>query len=144
MSTHQSARIITTASKSLSLTTWLTAEHVNAFFTIPLQPMDLYEEETILAGTGCSHDIIRDILAFSQLYRGQNVDQDVTKRRKLGTRTLLRIARHMKQIPTDFLTDLFDNALHLTSLPEVERSKIEALYADVGLEKRPPTVCVSA
>lgn len=102
--------------------------------------MDVLEEETILSGTGCDPLIIKDIIGLAQLYRSQVINDDVTKGRKLGTRTLLRIARHMARIPTDFLTDLFNKALHIAFLPALERTKVEDLYSQANLNRRPPTV----
>ncbi|KAJ7840566.1 hypothetical protein B0H14DRAFT_2587433 [Mycena olivaceomarginata] len=92
---HPSFRLIATASKSLLLKDWLSAEHANMFFPVPAQPMGRVEEEAILLATGCAPRAVKRMLAFAERYRASMSEDSVQKNRKLGTRSLVRVARQM-------------------------------------------------
>ncbi|KAJ7859977.1 hypothetical protein B0H14DRAFT_3446369 [Mycena olivaceomarginata] len=84
-----------TASKSLPLKDWLSAEHANMFFPVPAQPMGRVEEEAILLATGCAPCAVKRMLAFAERYRASMSEDSMQKNRKLGTRSLVRVARRM-------------------------------------------------
>ncbi|KAJ7792830.1 hypothetical protein B0H14DRAFT_3561972 [Mycena olivaceomarginata] len=92
---HPSFRLIATASKSLPLKDWLSAEHANMFFPVPAQPMGRVEEEAILLATGCAPRAVKRMLAFAEHYRASMSEDSVQKNRKLGTRSLVRVAHRM-------------------------------------------------
>ncbi|KAJ7766263.1 hypothetical protein B0H14DRAFT_3592622 [Mycena olivaceomarginata] len=94
---HPSFRLIPTASKSLLLKDWLSAEHANMFFPVPAQPMGRVEEEAILLATGCAPRAVKRMLAFAERYWASMSEDSVQKNRKLGTRSLVRVARRMAE-----------------------------------------------
>ncbi|TFK71122.1 hypothetical protein BDN72DRAFT_838036 [Pluteus cervinus] len=178
--THPSFRIITTASKSLPLKDWLTAEHANMFFSVPSQPMDFEEESTILLATGCPPSIVEVLLNFADRYRrtlSASIDSDISlaslnrekgkeagqpkqpagrrwrggsggsvalRHRKLGTRTLVRIARRMGQEgewqadDTEDLSMIIARMLLLEFLPPTERRAVEDLVEGAGISSKAP------
>jgi von Willebrand factor A domain-containing protein 8 len=135
--THPSFRIISTASKSLSLRDWLNDEHANMFFPIPSQPMDADEENEILLETGCSPNIIKTLLSFAEKYRQSLSADAVQKNRKLGTRALVRIATRLARFPQDDdLNALISRSLLAEFLPAVERITLDTLLQEAGIKKR--------
>ncbi|KAJ7121114.1 AAA domain-containing protein [Mycena epipterygia] len=142
---HPSLRIITTASKSLPLKDWLTAEHANMFFAVPAQPMARAEECAILLATGCDERVVARMLAFAERYRASMSEDTVQKSRKLGTRSLVRIARRMSvggadegEAPEGDLRTVLSRALLLEFLPSVERVNVELLFEEAGLRRAAP------
>ncbi|KAJ7616381.1 AAA domain-containing protein [Mycena polygramma] len=137
---HPSFRIIATASKSLPLKDWLSAEHANMFLAIPAQPMGRAEEEAVLLATGCARRAVGQMLAFAERYRASMSEDSVQKNRKLGTRSLVRIARRMAvegQSGGD-LRAVLSRTLFLEFLPGVERMNIEQLFDEAGIERLAP------
>ncbi|KAF8150343.1 AAA domain-containing protein [Pholiota molesta] len=98
---HPSFRVISTASKSLLLKDWLSDEHANMFFPVPSQPMDAAEEADILYATGCQKELVDTLLTFAEKYRQSMSSENVLKNRKLGTRSLVRMARRLALYPHD-------------------------------------------
>ncbi|KAJ7829772.1 hypothetical protein B0H14DRAFT_3465448 [Mycena olivaceomarginata] len=94
---HPSFHLIATASKSLLLKDWLSAEHANMFFPVPAQRMGRVEEEAILLATGCAPRAVKRMLAFTERYRASMSEDSMQKNRKLGTRSLVRVARRMAE-----------------------------------------------
>ncbi|KAJ6597514.1 AAA domain-containing protein [Mycena vulgaris] len=137
---HPSFRIITTASKSLPLKDWLTAEHANMFFPVPAQPMEHEEERAILLATGCAERAAARMLAFAERYRASMSEDSVQKNRKLGTRSLVRIARRMAAVGEgeDDLHAILRRTLLLEFLPGVERMNVELLLDEAGLRREAP------
>ncbi|EPQ51988.1 hypothetical protein GLOTRDRAFT_132574 [Gloeophyllum trabeum ATCC 11539] len=114
---HPSFRIVTTASKSQPLRDWLSDEHANMFFPIPAEPMSRHEETTLL------------------------------KNRRLGTLSVLRIARRVAKFPWDQdLRAMINRALLGEFLPAAEKINLETLFDECGLSRSkylynpPPTV----
>ncbi|KAJ8082257.1 hypothetical protein PM082_008104 [Marasmius tenuissimus] len=137
---HPSFRIISTASKSLPLKDWLSDEHCNMFFPIHGQPMDEQEEGAILLSSGCSPQTLDQLLAFAERYRRTFSDDNIQKNRRLGTRSLLRIARRLAQFPDDArdLHTLLSRCLLAEFLPATERMNLETLLEETGVKKVVP------
>ncbi|KAG5728425.1 hypothetical protein E4T56_gene18957 [Termitomyces sp. T112] len=136
---HSSFRIISTASKSLPLKDWLLDEHANMFFPIPSQPMSRVEESDILRATGCPQHIIECLLSFAEKYRQSISDDNVLKIRKLGTRSVVRIAKRLALFPhDDDLNAIINRSLLADFLPAVEKMKLDALLSEAKIEPRPP------
>ncbi|XP_006455343.1 hypothetical protein AGABI2DRAFT_226806 [Agaricus bisporus var. bisporus H97] len=141
---HPSFRVISTASKSLPLKDWLSDEHANMFFPIPSQPMDVQEETDILRATGCPSELVDTLLRFAGKYRETISADNVLKSRRLGTRSLVRIARKLAMFP-----DSLD--LHLTLaqsllaefLPAMERLNLNTLLEDSNIIRRSQTFYLS-
>jgi von Willebrand factor A domain-containing protein 8 len=91
------------------------------FFPIPSQPMDADEESEILLETGCSPNIIKTILSFTEKYRQSLSADTVQKSWKLGTQALVRIATQLAKFPQDDdLYVLISHSLLAEFLPAVE------------------------
>ncbi|PPQ92175.1 hypothetical protein CVT25_008949 [Psilocybe cyanescens] len=136
---HPSFRIISTASKSLLLKDWLSDEHANMFFPIPSQPMDQKEESTILSATGCHQDVIDTLLVFAEKYRNSMSADNVLKNRKLGTRTLVRIARRLALYPQDTdLQSIIQRSLLAEFLPATEKMNLNTMLEDSNIFKLTP------
>ncbi|KAJ7173000.1 AAA domain-containing protein [Mycena crocata] len=138
---HSSFRIITTASKSLPLKDWLSAEHANMFFPVPSQPMEHEEENAILVATGCDPHIVARMLAFAERYRASMSEDSVQKSRKLGTRSLVRIARRMAVDGASDEGDLraiLSRTLLLEFLPAIERMNVDLLFDEAGISHVAP------
>lgn len=134
---HPSFRVIMTASKSLPLKDWVSDEHANMFFTIPSQPMDAQEEGAILRATGCPEYVISILLEFADKYRKSLSSDNIIKNRRLGTRTLVSIARRVAAAPQDVdLYDLISRALLAEFLPAVEKMNLNTLLEDSEIFKR--------
>lgn len=139
---HPSFRIISTASKSLPLKDWLLDEYANMFFPVPSQPMDQKEESHILALTGCSPDIVDTLISFADKYRQSMSADNILKNRKLGTRTLVRIARRLATFPQDDdLNAIISRSLLAEFLPAVERMNLETLLDESKIHKQTTLVC---
>ncbi|KAF7986115.1 hypothetical protein HWV62_41553 [Athelia sp. TMB] len=134
---HPSFRLIATASKSLPLKDWLSAEHANMFFPIAAQPMTASEESAVLAATGCPLSLISTLIPFANKYRESMSADTVQKNRKLGTRSLVRIARRVAAFPNDDdLHGLITRSLLAEFLPAVERMNLDELLEDAGIKKK--------
>jgi hypothetical protein len=146
---HPSFRLIATASKSLPLKDWLSAEHANMFFPVPAQPMGRVEEEAILLATGCAPRAVKRMLAFAERYRASMSEDSVQKNRKLGTRSLVRVARRMAVVDggngdEGDLRAVLSRTLLLEFLPAVERMNVEQLFDEAGIVRVTPAVCAIA
>lgn len=139
---HPSFRVISTASKSIPLKDWLSEEHVNMFFPVPAQPMDREEETDILLGTGCGVSTVETLIAFAEKYRSSLITDSILKNRKLGTRSLVRIARRLAMFPSDDdIRRMVNQSLLTEFLPPMERMNLEAVLEETGINKKPPMVC---
>ncbi|GLB39985.1 putative von Willebrand factor (vWF) type A domain [Lyophyllum shimeji] len=142
---HASFRIISTASKSLPLKDWLSDEHANMFFTIPSQPMDRREETDVLRATGCPPHLVETLLSFAEKYRQSMSEDNVLKNRKLGTRSLVRIARRLALLPKDDdLHAIISRSLLAEFLPAMERTNLDTLLKESNIEPRTPSYNASA
>ncbi|THH04442.1 hypothetical protein EW146_g10173 [Bondarzewia mesenterica] len=141
---HRSFRIISTSSKSIALRDWLSDEHANMFLPISAQPMDQVEESTVLLHTGCAPRYVRTLLTFADKYRQSVSAEDALKRRKLGTRALVRIARRLARFPRDDdLRVLLSRSLLAEFLPASEKMNLETLLEECGIGKRNDVVGIA-
>ncbi|PPR05936.1 hypothetical protein CVT24_006658 [Panaeolus cyanescens] len=134
---HPSFRVISTASKSLLLKDWLSDEHANMFFPIPSQPMDPKEEFDVLEAPGCPKPLIDTLLAFAEKYRQSMSADNVLKNRKLGTRSLVRIARRLAFAPDGAdVYAIIQQSLLAEFLPATEKINLNTLLEDCNIFKR--------
>jgi hypothetical protein len=111
------------------------------FFPIPSQPMDTAEETAILLETGCSSNIIETLISFAEKYRLSLSDDIVQKNRKLGTRSLVRIATRLAKFPQgDDLNAVISRSLLAEFLPAMERMNLDTLLQETGIMKSSPRV----
>lgn len=106
------------------------------FFPIPSQPMDVKEESAILLATGCSQEIIDTLLVFAEKYRQSMSADNILKNRKLGTRTLVRIARRIALLPIPHGLDLhaiLRRSLLAEFLPATEQMNLNSLLEDSNI-----------
>jgi hypothetical protein len=103
--------------------------------------MSLEEEKAILLETGCSESIIKTLLSFATIYRESLSAGDNQKNRKLGTRTLVRIARRFALYPSDDdLEAIISRSLLVDFLPVAEKMTLYSLLKESGIENRAPLV----
>ncbi|KAL5520838.1 hypothetical protein ACEPAF_2841 [Sanghuangporus sanghuang] len=146
---HPSFRVISTASKSMPLRDWLNDEHVNMSFPVLMQPMDTDEETSLLLSTGCPRPVVALLLSFTSKYReamssndsvtkgGSGSGGSMIKNRKLGTRTLLRIARRIATVRWD--DDLYNHirrAVLADFLPPTEKMALDTIFAESRITPR--------
>jgi hypothetical protein len=135
--TDPSFRIIATASKSLPPKDWLFDEHANMFFAVPSQPMDAAEEAAILLETGSPQAMVDTLLRFAGKYRRNMSSETAQKSRKLGTRSLVRIARRFSRFPSDLdLHTVISRSLLAEFLPASEQMSLNSLLDESGIRKR--------
>jgi hypothetical protein len=114
------------------------------FFPVPAQPMGRAEEEAILCAAGCPARLVGRMLAFAERYRASMSEDSVQKNRKLGTRSLVRIARRMAvdsgagaevegEGGEGDLRAVLSRALLLEFLPGVERMNVDQLFDEAGI-----------
>ena len=138
---HPSFRLITSGSKSLPLRDWLSDEHSNMFLAIPSQPMDEAEESTILLRTGCAPEHAKTLLMFADKYRRTMSSDSVQKNRKLGTRSLVRIAKRLAKFPwDDDLHKIICRSVLAEFLPAAERMTLDILFEECGIKHKPALV----
>ncbi|KAF9011991.1 AAA domain-containing protein [Cyathus striatus] len=138
--THPSFRIISTASKSLPLKDWLNSEHANMFFPILSVPMSSAEESSILLSTHRSPGIINTLLVFANKYRQSISSENILKNRKLGTRSLVRIARRFAVGKGE--QDLYrtiSQALLVEFLPATERMNLKTMLEESNIWPQAPS-----
>ncbi|KAF8624743.1 hypothetical protein AX17_007074 [Amanita inopinata Kibby_2008] len=135
---HPSFRVISTATKSLPLKDWLAHEHANMFFSVPSQPMDRQEEAAILQAVGCPPALLDVLLNFAEKYRLSTSVDNIIKNRKLGTRSLVRIARRLSRFQRESnLHDTICRSLLAEFLPVAEKMNLEGMLRDCEINKRP-------
>ena len=111
------------------------------FFAIPSQPMDTAEEADILARTGAPQRHTQTLLGFAEKYRRVMTADAVQKNRRLGTRSLVRIARRLAAFPwDDDLYAVLGRSLLAEFLPATERLSLDVLFAECGIVKKTPLV----
>ncbi|KAJ7216377.1 AAA domain-containing protein [Mycena pura] len=140
---HPAFRVIATASRALPLKDWLSAEHANMFFPVHAQPMERAEEHVILLATGCAAQGVEAMLAFAERYRARVSDDGGQKRRRLGTRALVRAARQMAVDQDAEGTGgdpraLLSRALLCEFLSAAERMDVDVLFDEAGLARVAP------
>ncbi|KAF9495262.1 hypothetical protein BDN71DRAFT_1447943 [Pleurotus eryngii] len=136
---HPSFRVIATPSKSTPLRDWVSDEHSNMFFPIPSQPMAVEEERFVLLATGCPSEVVEQLLTFADKYRTSLSSDNVQKNRKLGTRSLVRIARRVAMFPENCdLHAIVGRSLLTEFLPAVERLNLMTLLEESGIRRQTP------
>ena len=106
--------------------------------------MDEEEETALLANTGCPPAINRKLISFAQKYRDSMSTDTITRNRKLGTRTLMRIARRVAKFPWDEdLHTMVSRALLAEFLPSAERLNLDTLLEECGITRKMDLVCLS-
>ena len=98
--------------------------------------MDAAEETAILLETGCPPSTIKTLLSFAEKYRLSLSDDVVQKNRKLGTRSLVRIAARLAKFPQDHdLNAIISRSLLAEFLPAMERMNLDTLLQETGIMK---------
>lgn len=113
------------------------------FFTIPSQPMDAQEESAVLSATGCSQRCVDTLLTFADKYRRSMSADNVLKNRKLGTRSLVRIARRLALYPRD--SDIYyiiQRSLLAEFFPATEKMNLNTLLEDSNIFKQTSQVLI--
>lgn len=111
------------------------------FFPIPSQPMGRREEANILLSTGCPPTFVDSLILFAEKYRQSISVDNVLKNRKLGTRSLVRIARRLAMFPQDDdLNTIICRSLLAEFLPASERMNLDTLLEEVDIERKTPPV----
>ena len=107
------------------------------FLPIPSQPMDAKEEFAILAATGCPRELIDTLLIFADKYRQSMSADNVLKNRKLGTRSLVRIARRLALSANEVdLQAIIQKSLLAEFLPATEQMNLNTLLEDSNIFKK--------
>ncbi len=98
--------------------------------------MAVEEETLILRGTGCAPTYVETLLLFADKYRRSISADNVQKHRKLGTRSLVRIARRLALFSEDHdLRVIINNSLLADFLPATERMNLDALLDEADIQK---------
>ena len=107
------------------------------FFPVPSQPMDAEEEAAILLETSCPREMVDTLLMFADKYRRSMSSEAAQKSRKLGTRSLVRIARRFARFPSDVdLHSVISRSLLAEFLPATEQISLNNLLDESGIRKR--------
>lgn len=135
---HPSFRIVTTSTKASAATEWLTEEVASNLVSLSTVPMPLAEERALLLAVGCPTALVDHLELFAQRYR-EHTSVAGNKSRRLGTSTLVRIAKRLARHPHENLRTLLHRALLLDFLPNTEREQVSDLMGEVGLQEEPPS-----
>ncbi|BGP10994.1 hypothetical protein JCM10049v2_006888 [Rhodotorula toruloides] len=133
---HPSFRIVTTSTKASAATEWLTEEVASNLVSLSTVPMPLAEERALLLAVGCPSSLVDHLELFAQGYR-EHTSVAGNKSRRLGTSTLVRIAKRLARHPHENLRTLLHRALLLDFLPNTEREQVSDLMDEVGLQEEP-------
>lgn len=107
------------------------------FFAVISHPMSVEEESALLLATGCSSSAVSSLIKFATKYRENMSTNTTVKNRKLGTRTLVRIARRIAKFPWDDDLHLFiSRAVLAEFLPPAERLNLIELLEEAGIQNR--------
>lgn len=129
---HPSFRIITTASKATPPSEWLTEQVASSILALPAIPMPLAEERALLLAVGCPAPLVDHLELFAQRYRVLTVAMG-SKSRRLGTASLVRIAKRLARFPDENLRTLLERALLVDFLPSTERAALADLFEEIHL-----------
>lgn len=107
--------------------------------------MDIKEEAAVLLTTGCTQEFVDILLVFAGKYRASMSADNVLKNRKLGTRSLVRIARRLAFYPRETdLHILIQRSLLAEFLPATEKMNLNTLLEDSNIFKLTPPVSFHA
>lgn len=119
---------------------------------LPAIPMSDAEELAILKSTGCPPQQLQLLTAFAKAYRTVNTPSSLGslgsspgagsgKARRLGTRSLMRIANRLAKFKDgEDLYKLIQRSLLAEFLPKTQRDDLEGLMKDCGIRKKPSFV----
>ncbi|GAA5845377.1 hypothetical protein JCM3766R1_006337 [Sporobolomyces carnicolor] len=133
---HPSFRLLTTSSKASPPTEWLSEELTSNLASLPSAPMSAREERHLLSTTGCPAHLIDSMEAFATKYRALT-GVPGNKSRRLGTATLMRIAKRLARYPRENLRTMFDRNLLVAFLPVTEQEQVRELMVECGLRASP-------
>lgn len=133
---HPSFRLIATSSKSSPPREWMTEELSASMIALPTIAMPLQEEKAILLATGCLAHHVDTLETFARAYRRANGTPG-SKSRRLGTASLLRMARRLAAFPEEGMFDLVNRTLLSAFLPTTDRSELERLLVETGIKSIP-------
>ncbi|BGP51199.1 hypothetical protein JCM10450v2_007128 [Rhodotorula kratochvilovae] len=131
---HPSFRVVTTASKATSPAEWLTEDLAANLVSLPTLPMPIEEERALLLAEGCPAPQVDLLELFATRYRAHTAAAG-SKARRLGTASLVRIARRLARYPDENVRTLLERALLVDFLPNTERDAIADLMNEVKLAK---------
>ena len=98
--------------------------------------MSLQEEKSILLSTGCPPAHVDTLEIFARSYRQAN-SAPGSKSRRLGTASLMRIARRLARFPDEDLHALVNRTLLSEFLPTTTKAELHALLADTDIVPGP-------
>lgn len=135
---HPAFRVIATSSSSKS--DWLNEEVSTLFGFVAPSPMTEAEErDIILRRSGCPEDRLSRLFAFTKRYRELSSDPTLglEKGRRLGTRSLIRIAQRLAKYPADTdLRSLLERTLLVDFLPRSNRDLVRNCLGECGIYAR--------
>ena len=131
---HPSFRVVATASKANAPTEWLTEDVAANLVALPTLPMPIEEERALLLAVGCAGPLVDQLELFATRYREHTAAAGM-KARRLGTASLVRIARRLAKYPTENVRTLLERALLIDFLPNTEWDAISSLMTELKLEK---------
>lgn len=134
---HPSFRLIATAASSKS--DWLNEEVSTLFsFAAPSPMSEVEEREIVAAQSGCSLDRLERLFIFTKRYRELSSDPSLglDKSRRLGTRSLIRIAKRLAEYPETDLRVLLERNLLVDFLPRTNRDLVRTTLSECGLHPR--------
>ena len=128
-----SFRVVASSSKSAPPSTWLTEELSSMFIALPTLAMSASEESAILSSTNCPPELVSTLVAFARNYRRVNSIPG-SKSRRLGTASLVRIAKRLARFPEEGLHRLLSNCLLADFLPLTTKSELNDLLGTSDCE----------
>ncbi|CAO1629064.1 unnamed protein product [Sympodiomycopsis kandeliae] len=134
---HPSFRLIATAASSKA--DWLNEEVSTLFsFASPSPMSDEEEMEIVCAQSNCSPDRLESLFAFARRYRELSSDPSLglDKSGRLGTRSLIRMAKRLAEYPQTDLRSLLERNLLVEFLPRTNRDLVRNTLSECGLYPR--------
>jgi hypothetical protein len=101
--------------------------------------MSIDEERELLLSTGCLLELVDLMETFATKYRILTSTPG-NKARRLGTRSLVRIAKRLASYPKENLRNMLERTLLVQFLPITEQEQIHDLMLEVGLPVEPLNV----
>ncbi|GAA5899817.1 uncharacterized protein JCM6883_005995 [Sporobolomyces salmoneus] len=136
---HPSFRIITTSSKSTPPNEWLSEELTSNLVSLPSAPMSIDEERHLLLQTGCPRSLVDLMETFATKYRILTSIPG-NKSRRLGTGSLIRIAKRLALHPEEDLRGMLERTLLVAFLPVIEQEQVRELMTECGVTNSPVQV----
>lgn len=111
------------------------------FVSLPSLSMLPDEERALLVSTGCDPSTVTTLLAFARTYRTAN-SAPTSKARRLGTGSLLRIAKRLSKFPGEGLWEILNRTLLTEFLAATTKGEVTALMGEHKIAPGPSFVCV--